>query len=491
MAASPTVLQVSPDDNSSAISPPLRNGVLTLWGYGIRVHLDRGHLVAEDGVGSRRRRIRLARIGHNLRRLIVIGSDGMVSLAAIRWLADKKAAFVMLNRNGTVLLATGPAGPRDARLRRAQAVARQSGIATQIARELIERKLVAQESTVRDVFNDSDSAAAIAAVRERLRAADGIDRIRLCEAHAAVVYWNCWRAIAVRFPDADLPRVPAHWRTFGGRASPLTGSPRLSVNPGNAILNYLYAVVESEARLAAVALGLDAGLGMLHADTNARDSLACDLMEPIRPAVDAYVVDWLLQHALRRQWFFEERNGSCRLMGSFVERLSATAPTWAQMIGPIAERVAQALWATVPTSVRRVSSETPLTQRRRREAHGVGLARISDPPRPPRLCLSCGGQLTDDGRCAPCVARLRQAATQRKQAREESAKKRFDQSLGLTREVFIDRIQPRLREKTTSEVAALLGVSKWYAMDIRLGRCCPHPRHWRRLAELAGVSVSS
>src|SRR5687767_11047932 len=62
-------------------------------------------------------------------------------------------------------------------------------------------------------------------------------------------------------PDADLPREPEHWRTFGGRASPLTGSPRLSVNPANAILNYLYAVVESEAGLASVALGLDAGLG--------------------------------------------------------------------------------------------------------------------------------------------------------------------------------------------------------------------------------------
>jgi len=490
MAALPTVLQVSPDDNSSTISPPvLRNGVLTLWGYGIRVHLDRGHLVAEDGVGPRRRRIRLARIGHSLRRLIVIGSDGMVSLAAIRWLADKKAAFVMLNRNGTVLLATGPPGPRDARLRRAQAFAHQSGVAVAIARDLIDQKLRAQENTVRKVFGDDDSATAIAAVRARLATADRTDQIRLFEAHAAVVYWNCWRAIPIRFPDADLARVPAHWRTFRGRASPLTGSPRLSVNPANAILNYLYAVVESEARLAAVALGLDAGLGVLHADTNARDSLACDLMEPIRPAVDAYVADWLLHHPLRRKWFFEERNGSCRLMGSFVERLSATAPTWAQMIGPLAERLAQALWATVPTSNRRANSETPLTQRRRREANGVGLARIALPPRPPRLCESCGGHLTDGVHCAPCVARRRQEATQRKRAREESARTRFDRPQWLTVEVFLDQVQPRLREKTTSEVASLLGVSKWYAMDIRLGRCSPHPRHWRALAELAGVTA--
>jgi hypothetical protein len=43
------------------------------------------------------------------------------------------------------------------------------------------------------------------------------------------------------------------------------------------MLNYLYAVLESESRLAAAALGLDPGLGVLHVDTPARDSLACDL----------------------------------------------------------------------------------------------------------------------------------------------------------------------------------------------------------------------
>ena len=66
--------------------------------------------------------------------------------------------------------------------------------------------------------------------------------------------------------------VPEHWHTFGARISPLSGSPRLAANPPNAILNYLYALLESEARLAAAALGLDPGLGVLHVDTPNRDS---------------------------------------------------------------------------------------------------------------------------------------------------------------------------------------------------------------------------
>src|SRR5207248_2191699 len=132
-----------------------RRGVLTLYGYGISVHVERGHLVVEDGIGPYRRRTRLARVGHGLKRLIVVGSDGMISLAVIRWLADQKAAFVMLNRNGSVLLATGPVGTRDARLRRAQALAQASGVGVSIARDLIRRKLVGQEHNVRELLNDT------------------------------------------------------------------------------------------------------------------------------------------------------------------------------------------------------------------------------------------------------------------------------------------------------------------------------------------------
>jgi len=43
------------------------------------------------------------------------------------------------------------------------------------------------------------------------------------------------------------------------------------------MLNYLYAVLESEVRLAADVLGLDPGLGVLHTDGPVRDSLAATL----------------------------------------------------------------------------------------------------------------------------------------------------------------------------------------------------------------------
>jgi len=49
----------------------------------------------------------------------MIGSDGFITLAALRWLADQDASFVMLDPDGSVLATTGPVRPLDAKLRRA------------------------------------------------------------------------------------------------------------------------------------------------------------------------------------------------------------------------------------------------------------------------------------------------------------------------------------------------------------------------------------
>jgi hypothetical protein len=102
-------MKASPNVSQHTHSPQLRNKVLTLFGYGINVRVDRGHLLIEDGIGSESRHFRFARVGHRLRRLVVIGNDGLVSLASLRWLADQGASFVALERDGRVLLTTGPA----------------------------------------------------------------------------------------------------------------------------------------------------------------------------------------------------------------------------------------------------------------------------------------------------------------------------------------------------------------------------------------------
>jgi CRISPR-associated endonuclease Cas1 len=511
MAASHTVSEVSESLNSRPLVP--RHGVLTLSGYGIVARVERGHLILDDGIGPERQHARLARIGHGLRRLVVIGHDGMISLAALRWLIDQHAAFVMLDREGTVLATAGDARSSDARLRRAQALAVHTGSALPIVRDLIDRKIAAQERVALDQLRDAEIAAVLADARVKLRAADSTDAIRLIEANAGQAYWSAWRALPIRFPQKDVARTPDHWRVFGARRSPISGSQRLAINPANAMLNYLYAIVESEALLAAAIVGLDPSLGVLHADQVGRDNLACDLMEPIRPQVDAYVLDWVTRTPLRREWFFEQRDGSCRLMAPFARQLAESAPMWARAVAPVAERVAEMLWATTRRS-RPQGDRRPavLTQQHRRAAKGPAESRANRPPTVTRACLGCGVILIrGQQHCADCArarlpesfekvmaigrasansprAQAKRSATQRAHNRAVANWNPQDQPAWLTLTFYVEQIQPRVRDLPASAIARALGVSKAYAAQIRAGKRRPHPRHWVALTKLVGLT---
>src|SRR3989442_1216573 len=156
-----------------------KHGVLTLYGFGIKARVDRGHLSAEWGIGPDRHSVRLPRVSHGLKRLVMIGSDGFITLEALRWLADQGAAFVMLDRRGKVLAVTGPVAPSDARLRRAQALALGNGVALKISKELISQKLDGQATLVRDMLRDSSTSAAIDLFTAELCSAESIESVRL------------------------------------------------------------------------------------------------------------------------------------------------------------------------------------------------------------------------------------------------------------------------------------------------------------------------
>ena len=507
MAASSTLPQ-QPASRKPIIG---RTGVLTLSGFGMKVRMQSGHLETEDGIGPDRRKLRLARVGHGLKRLVLVGSDGFITFEALRWLADQDAAFTMLHRDGKVLFVTGPVRPSDARLRRAQALAGQSPVGIQIAQKLIERKLAGQENVVRHKLLVNQAADVISGYRAKLPNAETFERIRLIEARAAALYWSVWRNLAITFPKKDESRIPDHWRTFGARVSPLTGSPRVAVNPPNAMLNYLYSVLSSESRLAAAALGLDAGMGILHFDEPGRDSLACDLMEVVRSQVDSYLLDWITREALKREWFFERSDGNCRLNASFAARLAETAPMWGRLVAPVAEWLAQQLWISPRKNpIAKQSYPTRLTQSQRREAHGGTVAspttRVS---RRESVCHECGKTIEGgDLHCGNCrikvatrrmpdVARVgrltahspkaqaKRSATQRHKAMLWRSWKPSTHPAWLTEQLYIDKIQPKLAQISGTEIARSIGVTCAYGSRIRQGER-PHRRHWLVLANLTG-----
>jgi len=496
-------------------SPIIKSGVLTIHGFGIRVRMQCGHLEIEDGIGPERRKIRLARVGHGLKRLVLIGGDGFITLEALHWLSAQDVAFVMLERDGKVVCVSGPVRPSDARLRRSQAIAGQSVVGIQIARELIDKKLAGQEHVTRYKLLAEGSADVIAGYRGDLTNADTLERIRLIESRAAAVYWSLWRNLPINFPRKDDALIPDHWRRFAARASPLTGSPRVAISPPNAMLNFLYGLLYSESRLAAVALGLDPGLGILHLDIAARDSLACDLMEVVRPKVDSFLLDWITRDVLKREWFFERPDGNCRLTPMLCVRLSETAPTWGRAVAPIAEWLAQQLWASPRGNTGNSSFPTRLTQNKKRNAQGGDLqSSTMRAPQRETFCHECGKAIDpDNSHCRNCrieqvtkgmpdVARVgrltahgtqaqaKRKSTQLRHGRASRAWQASRQPAWLTEQFYSEKIQPLLAKMSGTAIARAIGVTCAYGSRIRQGSR-PHPRHWHALARVVGIEASN
>ncbi len=493
-----------------------KSGVLVLNGYGIRVQVNAGHLTLHDGIADERRTIRLPRVNHGLKRLVMIGSDGFVTLEALRWISDVGAAFVMLDRRGKVLAITGPVSPSDAKLRRAQALALGNGTALKISRELISQKLAGQNLLVRDMLRDSASADTIARYRAELSSAASVESVRLIEAQAARAYWQVWSDLPILWPRKDEHRVPEHWKRFGSRISPLTHSPRLAANPPNALLNLLYALLESESRLSAAAMGLDPGIGLLHVDTSNRDSLACDIMEVCRPKVDAFVLNWLQSEPLCKSDFWEDRNGNCRIGFALAIKLCETADTWRRLVAPVAEYVAQEICSSVskPASQSKLARQviaTRLTQRNKREVKGSDVPGVKR-PKPEHVCGGCGKPIKPErNHCANCA--IDGATDTPRECRANwagsSAQPRGScetcsfAATPRTGVLGMGSIEATSMAYERSILAAnptaargrfhiRYSVTDWSFPLVRgpdSPRYRPHPRHWLALAKLAGVSA--
>jgi CRISPR-associated endonuclease Cas1 len=379
--------------------------VVVAHGYGLKVRVERRHLIVEDGFGRQRRTRRFHRTG-KLRRLVLIGRSGYVTLDSLRWLQDTGAAFVHVDASGELIAASITSGVDLAGLRRAQALAQDSPAGLEVARHVLAEKIRGQRAVLDELPSLESARNALDSAGSEIEGGRSMRTLLTAERDAAKLYWEVWSALPARFPPRDAARLPEHWRTFGQRASLITGGPRTATNPANAILNYLYALLEAETIFACHALGLDPGLGVFHTDREGRASLALDLMEAARPAVDAYVLAMLTQRTLSAREFVETREGGCRITPRLAEQLAETCAVWRSHVAPVVEWTANTLARHARS---RVPTRAPLTRAHHRAALDERLPSRKSRRAPvkaslPPSCRGCGKPLTDGRRpyCQDC-----------------------------------------------------------------------------------------
>lgn len=156
-----------------------------------------------------------------------------------------------------------------------------SAFAGAFAKETVIKKLAAQAEFLKEAFDRrpdrrnecTKGMMALKAVLESARGTDEAEteRLRGLEGGAAAAYFSAYVSL---FPDS---------LGFKKRERRPPG------DPVNAFLSLSYTLLHWEAVCAIETAGLDPTIGFYHKFEYGRESLACDLIEPLRPAVDKWV----------------------------------------------------------------------------------------------------------------------------------------------------------------------------------------------------------
>ncbi|WP_071059076.1 CRISPR-associated endonuclease Cas1 [Pelistega sp. MC2] len=114
-----------------------------------------------------------------------------------------------------------------------------------------------------------------------------IDKMSLrgIEGASAARYFGTWSKV-----------LPPYWQ-FNGRTK------RPPLDPLNATMSLCYTLLHFELVREIHLIGLDPFIGVYHEAEYSRESLACDLVEPLRPLCDAWIIELFQRKELRVDYF--------------------------------------------------------------------------------------------------------------------------------------------------------------------------------------------
>jgi CRISPR-associated protein Cas1 len=214
---------------------------------------------------------------HHIGGLVCFG-DVLLSPAAMHRCAEDGRFIVLLDRNGQFRARIEGPVSGNVLLRRAQHEAMSSAAKTlAIARNLVAGKIQNSRQIVlrgaREASDEPDATAlretaeGLANALTRLPACEDLEVLRGIEGESARAYFSTF--------DRMVREDRAIFR-FDGR------SRRPPMDPINALLSFLYALLLNDCVAAAEGVGLDPQVGFLHALRPGRAALGLDLMEELR-----------------------------------------------------------------------------------------------------------------------------------------------------------------------------------------------------------------
>jgi CRISPR-associated protein Cas1 len=279
-----------------------------LSGFAVSLSVDRARLVVRNGFCDpdvEPERFEIQPRKAHFDSVIIDGNSGNITLDAIKWLMRHDISLFILDYNGTLLSSTLPREPVNGPLKIAQVDAYRDGAKRfYIAKKLVEAKAqrtldVMKWLTARYGAIPVTVQSNLSGELERLSQCADLPRLRSIEGRIADTYWRYLRRVL----PAKLGFTSRMHETHQMNAS----------DPFNALLNYGYAILETQCRKALNSVGLEPTVGFLHEARQTKYPLVYDLQEPYRWLVDTTVISCLESCRFGKKDFYRMDNYVLRL----------------------------------------------------------------------------------------------------------------------------------------------------------------------------------
>ena len=346
---------------------------LILSGHGMRLRINNGALEIQNGFTHYPQTREAWRFfpGDQERpaRIILLDGSGALTLDVLAWLAAQGIPLIQLDYRGNVVAAIGQnsIGSDPNLLALQVAAAHEPKCALTIATWLVREKLIATRHTLLATLSDSTPRKA-ALVRldaeiDRLGQPFAGPKTALLgiEGKCAQVYFDAWRDLPIAWKNTTRKPISETWRRIGPRRSRAQSRSRNATHPAQAMLNYAYAVLESQIRIETARIGLDPATGFLHDHRPDCPALLLDLLEPLRPTLDRIVLGFVAGQIFAPADFTLSADGTCRLHPALARRIVAHIGQ-IEGIAPILAKLLKRLGHKIPDAMHQ-QSKTWVAQR--------------------------------------------------------------------------------------------------------------------------------
>lgn len=291
---------------------------LLISGFGTLINVDKRKLIITNKLDNTKLEFYPHKINHD--GIIVDGHTGSMTFEAMRWLSKHNINVTLLNWNGNLLSNIMPEQPKSGKLRIKQyqkyldpdtrfdiasrLVQTKKGHSLNLLEELskfyefvdivkIKKSFEKEDSFLLEILKDSQTD--ISKLLKKLMTYEG----RIAEIYTANMI-GIFNHLYKEFH-------------FTGRKDKSNSRNYNASDEINALLNYGYAILESEIRKIVNSIGLDYSIGFLHEITQSRTPLVYDLQELFRWIIDISVIQLLEEKKIKKSDFIITENYHIRL----------------------------------------------------------------------------------------------------------------------------------------------------------------------------------